>query len=91
MADEADEADMADDPVTGTTSDAPVDAAGNRTPTDGFAADQVHFVYFGDPMCSWCYGFAPTMKAVADHFAGRVPLRVVLGGLRAGNTQALRM
>ncbi|MEL6299120.1 MAG: DsbA family protein [Pseudomonadota bacterium] len=54
------------------------------------SADGVHFVYFGDPMCSWCYGFAPIMKAVAQHFADRVPLKVVLGGLRAGNTQAMR-
>ncbi len=64
--------------------------AENASSSGGPSADQTHFVYFGDPMCSWCYGFAPTMKAVKTHFEGRVPVRVVLGGLRAGNTQPMR-
>jgi putative protein-disulfide isomerase len=49
-----------------------------------------HFVYFADPMCSWCYGFAPVISALAKQFAGRLPVRLVMGGLRAGNTQAMR-
>lgn len=49
-----------------------------------------HFIYFADPMCSWCYGFAPVMRGLADHFEGRLPVRVVMGGLRAGNTQPMR-
>ena len=49
-----------------------------------------HFIYFADPMCSWCYGFAPVMRRLADHFEGRLPVRVVMGGLRAGNTQPMR-
>lgn len=48
------------------------------------------FIYFADPMCSWCYGFGPVMAALASQFADRLPLRVVMGGLRAGNTQAMR-
>lgn len=43
------------------------------------------FIYFADPMCSWCYGFAPVMGALAQRFEGRLGLQVVMGGLRAGN------
>jgi putative protein-disulfide isomerase len=49
-----------------------------------------HFLYVADPLCSWCYGFAPVMDTVARHFAGRLGVRVVMGGLRAGNTKAMR-
>ena len=49
-----------------------------------------HFLYFADPMCSWCYGFAPVVEALAGHFAGRLPVRLVMGGLRPGHAQAMR-
>ena len=49
-----------------------------------------HMLYFADPMCSWCYGFSPVITQLTEHFAGRLPLRIVVGGLRAGNTQAMR-
>ena len=49
-----------------------------------------HLLYFADPMCSWCYGFSPVISALADEFQDRLSLRVVMGGLRAGNTQAMR-
>lgn len=49
-----------------------------------------HFVYFADPMCSWCYGFGPVMAALRERFAGRLGLRLVMGGLRAGNRQPMR-
>ncbi len=37
-------------------------------------------IYVGDPMCSWCWGFAPVIDAVAAR--ATVPLRIVIGGLR---------
>ena len=43
-------------------------------------------VYFADPMCSWCYGFSPVIGAIAERFEDRMPLELVMGGLRAGNT-----
>ena len=49
-----------------------------------------HLLYFADPMCSWCYGFLPVISALADEFQDSLSLRVVMGGLRAGNTQAMR-
>ena len=51
---------------------------------------QLHFLYVADPLCSWCYGFAPVIDAIATHFAGRLPVRLVMGGLRAGNTKPMR-
>jgi putative protein-disulfide isomerase len=48
------------------------------------------FLYVADPMCSWCYGFAPVIEGIARHFEGRVPVRMIMGGLRAGNTRAMR-
>ncbi|MBD9424650.1 DsbA family protein [Pseudomonas sp. PDM15] len=36
-----------------------------------------------DPMCSWCWGFAPVVQALAEQAAAAgVPLQLVLGGLR---------
>jgi putative protein-disulfide isomerase len=50
----------------------------------------LRFVYFADPMCSWCYGFSPVITALAERFEGRLDLQVVMGGLRAGNTTPMR-
>ncbi len=37
-------------------------------------------IYVGDPMCSWCWGFAPEIESLADQY----PVEVVVGGLRPG-------
>ena len=37
-------------------------------------------IYVGDPMCSWCWGFAPEIKTLADD----LPVEIVVGGLRPG-------
>lgn len=42
----------------------------------------LELVYVGDPMCSWCWGFAPSLEALRARFD--LPLRVVVGGLRPG-------
>lgn len=47
-------------------------------------------VYVADPMCSWCYGFSPVIAAIAERFEERLPLKLVMGGLRAGNTASMR-
>jgi len=43
----------------------------------------VEFVYVGDPMCSWCWGFAPALEKLESRYG--IPLRVVMGGLRTGS------
>ncbi len=42
------------------------------------------FVYIADPMCSWCYGFAPELNALlAAH--PDATTEIITGGLRAYN------
>lgn len=44
-------------------------------------------IYVMDPMCSWCWGFAPVMHALAEQAAARgVATRLVVGGLRSERT-----
>jgi len=45
--------------------------------------------FFGDPMCSWCWGFSPTLNAIAERYRAKVPLTAIVGGLRAGNTKVM--
>jgi putative protein-disulfide isomerase len=53
-------------------------------------APRRNFVYFADPMCSWCYGFAPVITTLVEHFADRLGFRIVMGGLRPGNRLEMR-
>ncbi len=48
-----------------------------------------HLIYFADPMCSWCYGFSPTIAKISQGFGARLPIQLVLGGLRPGNTKPM--
>jgi len=42
-------------------------------------------IYLMDPMCSWCWGFAPVFQALAEQAAAAgVAVHLVAGGLRAG-------
>ena len=34
-----------------------------------------------DPMCSWCYAFAPSFRALCDTFDASTTVRYVMGGL----------
>ncbi|MDV5860789.1 DsbA family protein [Pseudomonas mendocina] len=43
----------------------------------------IRLLYVMDPMCSWCWGFAPVVEALAEQAAAAgVPLQIVVGGLR---------
>jgi putative protein-disulfide isomerase len=46
----------------------------------------LEFLYVGDPMCSWCWGFAPTLERVRERY--RIPLATIVGGLRPGPNAA---
>lgn len=46
--------------------------------------DATHLIYFADPMCSWCWGFAPTMQTVRARYGDILPVRLIMGGLRPG-------
>jgi len=45
-------------------------------------------VYIGDPMCSWCYGMAPTLTEIQQRLPDH-SFEIVLGGLRPGGTEFL--
>jgi putative protein-disulfide isomerase len=44
---------------------------------------ELELVYVADPMCSWCWGFAPIVEKVEASFDMR--FRIVIGGLRPGD------
>jgi len=44
-------------------------------------------IYFGDPLCSWCYGFAPELTQVLEQ--SDYSFKLVMGGLRPGGTDTL--
>lgn len=43
-----------------------------------------HLIYFADPMCSWCWGFASVVTDIEQSL--ELPVRLILGGLRPGTT-----
>lgn len=45
-------------------------------------------IYIADPMCSWCYGFGPELSLLMEGLPD-TPLKIVVGGLRAYNTQVM--
>lgn len=51
---------------------------------------QRRVIYFADPMCSWCWGFAPVIASIQDMLGAWAPISVVMGGLRPGTTHAMR-
>ncbi len=46
-----------------------------------------HVLFFGDPMCSWCWGFAPELKKLSDMAEGGAEFHIIMGGLRPGTTE----
>ncbi len=46
-------------------------------------------ILVADPMCSWCWGFAPAMTAIRRDFGDVVDISVVVGGLRPGTTETM--
>ncbi|NNE85260.1 MAG: DsbA family protein [Alphaproteobacteria bacterium] len=40
-------------------------------------------IYVGDPMCSWCWGFSPVLHRIRADYDAVAPMRVVVGGLHA--------
>lgn len=51
----------------------------------------MNLIYVGDPMCSWCYGFAaPLAQLLADpQDAAPLQLALIMGGLRPFTTEAI--
>ena len=43
-------------------------------------------IYVGDPLCSWCWGFAPSLRTLRLRHPDRFRYRILLGGLRTGSS-----
>ena len=41
-------------------------------------------IYFGDPMCSWCWGIVRNLERLKKRFDGVLAFEMVMGGLRPG-------
>lgn len=46
-------------------------------------------VYVGDPMCSWCWGFAPVISSIYEQYADKVKFSFMVGGLHAYDTEPM--
>ena len=44
--------------------------------------------YFGDPMCSWCWGFRPVLEQITGEYP-ELQRIVVMGGLRGGEEKPM--
>jgi len=43
-------------------------------------------IYVGDPLCSWCWGLAPSLRTIRLKHPDRFRYRLVVGGLRVGSS-----
>ena len=46
-------------------------------------------VYVADPMCAWCFGFAPTLATIEARLTPETTLRYVMGGLAPDSDQPM--
>lgn len=46
-------------------------------------------IYVGDPMCSWCWGFSPVLQQIVSEYSEAAPLRLIVGGLHAFDTDPM--
>lgn len=46
-------------------------------------------IYFGDPMCSWCYGFSPEFSEAMESLGDSFDYQFVMGGLRPYNQEQI--
>ncbi len=53
------------------------------------AQEKPKLIYFGDPMCSWCYGFSPEFSKTIKSLGDNVDFEFVMGGLRPYNTETM--
>lgn len=52
------------------------------------SAQKDTLIYVGDPLCSWCYGFAPELEVLMEQNP-TMEFKLVLGGLRPFGTEKI--
>ena len=45
----------------------------------------LEIIYVSDPMCSWCWGFAPVIEQIRRDTKDVAAFRIIVGGLRPGD------
>ncbi len=45
--------------------------------------------YIADPMCSWCWGFAPVIEKIRQEYSVSLIMKIIPGGLRPGTNTPL--
>jgi putative protein-disulfide isomerase len=50
---------------------------------------RLQLFYVADPMCSWCWGFSPTIRAIEDRLADPISLHYVMGGLAPDSNEPM--
>jgi putative protein-disulfide isomerase len=53
------------------------------------ATQSKELIFIADPMCSWCWGFAPVINTIRHKYVERLSIQLVVGGLRAGNDKVM--
>lgn len=53
------------------------------------AQTKATLIYVGDPMCSWCYGFAEEINKAVEDLKDKADFQLVMGGLRPYNTETM--
>ena len=53
------------------------------------ATGRPELIYVGDPLCSWCWGFAPSLRKLRLKHPDRFGYRLMVGGLRTGSSSLL--
>lgn len=43
--------------------------------------------YFYDPLCSWCYGFSPVIKAFQEKYKSQMDFEIISGGMVKGESE----
>jgi len=46
-------------------------------------------LYIHDPMCSWCYGFNPTLNALTKRLKDKIDIKYLLGGLATDTNETM--
>lgn len=74
------------DPETGVCA---IPGTEGAAPSPAAKAPLGEVLYVGDPMCSWCWGISPGLRALQDEALRRgLPFRILVGGLRPGGGDA---
>ena len=48
------------------------------------ATRRPELIYISDPLCSWCWGFVPSLRTIREKYPSKFQYRFVVGGLRTG-------